>query len=169
MKSQRFLLAALCLSALATFNPAVADDPPAGKIASLQLGKVMEMEAKVSLGEANYGYVGQLGTFCATKSAKATGMIVVHNYPDTTSFGLGHTKLTYQGAKRLGNVDGYVFETEWDGKTYPSKIFFSAERVYFGGGVNGYIAADFRDGTGWAWKLLPLRRMDLVKNGTVSE
>ena len=26
-----------------------------------------------------------------------------------------------------------------------------------------YIAADYREGTGWAWKLLPLRRMDLTK------
>jgi hypothetical protein len=28
---------------------------------------------------------------------------------------LGRTKLTYEGPKRLGNIDGWVFRTEWDG------------------------------------------------------
>ena len=82
---------------------------------------------------------------------------------------LGRSKLTCEGAKRLGNVDGWVFKTEWDGKVYPSKIFFSAEKVYFGGGVNAYIAADYREKTGWVWKMLPLRRMELTKGGGVAE
>jgi hypothetical protein len=129
----------------------------------LETGKIEESEAKSKLDEPNYGYVGQLGSFVATKESTALALIVVHSYPDTSTVAMGRSKLTYEGSKRLGNVDGWVFKTEWDGKAYPSKIFLSAERVYFGGGVNAYIAADYRDKTGWVWKLHPLRRMNMVK------
>src|SRR5208337_1569274 len=95
-------------------------------------------------------------------SHEAMAAFVVHHYPHQEQLGLGCTKLKYQGAKRLGNVDGWVFATDWDGKHYPSRVFLSAEKVYFGGGVQAYIAADYRMETGWTWKMLPLRRMELA-------
>ena len=107
---------------------------------------------------------GELGSFEATTKDDAEGMIVVHNYPDTSKYALGSTKLEYVGPKRLGNVDGWVFKTEWDGDRYPSRIFFSSEEVYFGGGESAFIASDYRDSTGWVWKLLPLRRTQLVQD-----
>ncbi len=59
-------------------------------------------------------------------------------------------------------MDGWVFQTDWDGKANPSKVFLSAQPIYFGGGIRGFIAADYREGTGWAWKLHPLKRMELL-------
>ncbi len=180
MTAQRFtklLSAAFGLLAITVLYAAAAEpkeDKKEGqkdgqKGIALELGKLEEAEAKTKLDDPNYGYVGQLGSFVATKNAQATGLLVVHQYPDTSITALGRTKMTYEGAKRLGNVDGWVFKTEWDGKTYPSKIFFSSERVYFGGGVSAYIAADHREGTGWVWKLHPLRRLPMVKDGTTRE
>jgi hypothetical protein len=134
------------------------------KPASVQFGKLEETDATRTMSDPQFGYVGELGSFQAVASGEATGSIVVHNYPDTTKYALGSTKLNYVGPKRLGNVDGWVFKTQWDGEHYPSKIFFSADEVYFGGGESAYITADYREGTGWAWKLLPMRRMDLVQN-----
>lgn len=130
---------------------------------SVQTGKIEQREATGQIGEPSYGYVGALGTFEVSKG-DGKGMIVIHNYPDTSAFALGETKLEYVGAKRLGDIDGWVFNTRWDGSRYPSKVFFSSEQVYFGGGLNGYIAADYREATGWTWKMLPLRRMDLVQD-----
>jgi hypothetical protein len=63
----------------------------------------------------------------------------------------------------VGNVDGWVFKTQWDGTSYPSRIFFSADEVYFGGGRSAYIVADYRDGTGWVWKMLPMRRLEILQ------
>jgi hypothetical protein len=154
------------LLAFVTGGIVAEDRKEQGKGISLQLGKIEEMETKSKLSEPQFGYVGQLGSFTVCKEGQAMGAIVVHSYPNTEKSALGCTKLTYEGTKRLGNVDGWVFKTEWDGKGYPSKIFFSAEPVYFGGGINAYIAADYRDESGWAWKLHPLRRMEIVKNGS---
>jgi hypothetical protein len=167
--SRRFaaiLVVALGVLALSSTQPMADDDPKEdAKATVLHLGKVEETEAKVKLDEPTFGYEGHLGSFAVTKRSNAIGLIVAHDYPDTSKFSLGRTKLAFEGAKRLGNIDGWVFKTEWDGKTYPSKIFFSAQKVYFAGGVNAYIAADYREGTGWAWKLHPLRRMGLLKGG----
>jgi hypothetical protein len=143
-------------------GPALSQDN--GKGVTLKFGKVQESATSAKLPDPHYAYVGQLGSFVVIKNDMAKGMIVVHQYPDTSKSALGCTKLTFEGAKRLGEIEGWVFKTEWDGKVYPSRIFFSAEKVYFGGGVNGYIAADYRDDSGWVWKLQPLRRMGLVKN-----
>jgi hypothetical protein len=165
--SRRFaaiLVAALAVLAFSTTRMMADDDPKEdAKTTILQLGKIEETEAKAKLDEPNFGYEGHLGCFAATKGSDAIGLIVVHDFPDTSKYSLGRTKLTFDAAKRVGNIDGWVFKTEWDGKTYPSKIFFSSQKVYFGGGVNAYIAADYREGTGWAWKLHPLRRMGLTK------
>lgn len=160
--SAKLLLMALCVLALNSPRNGVAQDLGEGMGNVLELGKVEEAEATSRLGEPNYGYEGHLGSFVATKDANALALIVVHHYPDMEKVSLGRTKLTYEGPKRLGNIDGWVFTTEWNGTIYPSKIFFSSEKVYFGGGVNSYIAADYRNNTGWAWKLHPLRRMGLV-------
>jgi len=138
----------------------------AGDSVSLTVQKVEESEAKTRLEEPNFGYVGNIGTFAATTKnsagAEAHANFVVHSYPRQDKLSLGCTKLKYEGAKRLGNVDGWIFTTEWDGKAYPSKVFVSAHKVYFGGGEQAYIAADFRTDTGWAWKMVPLRRMELT-------
>ena len=61
----------------------------------------------VQAGRANYGYEGHLGSFVATKDANALALIVVHHYPDMEKVSLGRTKLTYEGPKRLGNIDGW--------------------------------------------------------------
>lgn len=160
------LVAVLGLLVLAPARPMSADESKGdAKATVLQLGKVEEAEAKANPGDPEYGYEGHLGSFVATKGPDAIGLIVVHDYPDTGKRSLGKTKLTYEGAKRLGNVDGWVFKTSWDGKTYPSKVFFSSEKVYFGGGVDAFIGADYREEIGWVWKLQPLRRMGLVKGG----
>jgi hypothetical protein len=151
------LVAALSLSM--THAGDTRDQPT--KAMKLELGKIEEKECSAKLTEPNYGYEGHLGCFVATAS-KARCMIVVHHYPDTSKVSLGNTKLTYEGTVQLNNIPGYCFKTEFDGKNYPSKVFLSAEKVYFGGGISGYIAADYREGTGWAWKLQPLRRMDVV-------
>ncbi len=140
-------------------------DVPAKSI-RLDTGKIEEKEASIKMPEPNFGYEGHLGSFVATGS-KARAMIVVHQYPDTSKVALGNTKLTYEGATQLNNVPGYCFKTEFDGKSYPSKVFLSAEKVYFGGGISAYIAADYREGTGWAWKLQPLRRMDVLSPKSV--
>jgi hypothetical protein len=143
-----------------------AAEPAKQGIQNIDGRKLEETEAKGNLTEPHFGYVGDLGTFAAlTKNAGAhepMAAFVVHQHPDETQLSLGCTKLKYQGAKRLGNVDGWVFTTDWDGKNYPSKVFLSAEKVYFGGGVQAYIAADHRNDTGWTWKMLPLRRMELT-------
>jgi hypothetical protein len=132
----------------------------------LDTRQVEEGEAQGRLGEPHYGYVGFFGSFEAAAKGPAgqdpVALFVVHHHPDQHNVSLGHTTLKYKGPKRLGSVDGWLFETRWDGKMYPSKIFFSAEKIYFGGGVVAYIAADYREGTGWGWKYHPLRRMDLV-------
>ena len=166
--SLRFLLVVLGALALVAVRPAAADEPKEGQGMALHMGTVQEAEAKSQLSEPNHGYVGELGSFILSTEGHSHGLIVVHKHPDNQAIDLGRTKLTYEGSKRLGNVDGWVFKTEWDGKAYPSKIFFSAEKVYFGGGVNAYIAADYREQTGWAWKLLPLRRMGVAKNAVAA-
>ena len=162
----KVLLVAVALLASTSPRFATAEEETAkkAKTSALDLGKVEESESKAKMEDPNGGYVGGLGSFVVSKDGHSGGLLVVHNHPDTKSAALGHTKLTYKGAKRLGNVDGYVFETQWDGKAYPSKMFFSAEKVYFGGGVNAFIAADYRESTGWAWKLHPLRKMAVVKD-----
>ena len=164
-------LTALALTAIACVSLAVVNAQPDAphKAIRLEMGKLEESDATSKVNDPNYGYEGHLGTFVATTKGEARAMIVVHNYPDTGKFALGNTKLTFEAVRKVGNVNGFVFKTEWDGKRYPSKVFLSSEKVYFGGGVNGYIAADYRDATGWAWKLIPLRRMDIVTgNGNVS-
>ena len=98
-------------------------------------GRSRRRKPRPRLGEPNYGYAGHLGSFVAAKDANALALIVVHHYPDMEKVSLGRTKLTHQGPKRLGNIDGWVFTTEWNGTIYPSKIFFSSEKVYFGGGA----------------------------------
>ena len=159
----------LGLAAMLATRTLTADEKNETKSVVIELGKVEESETKAEMPEPNFGYVGELGSFMVTKNPDAEALIVLHQYPKTDVKALGRSKLTYEGTKRLGNVNGWVFKTEWDGKTYPSKIFFSSEKVYFGGGVNSYIAADYRDGTGWAWKMLPLRRMENLKQGAASE
>ena len=168
-KSMKLLLVAFGLLAFTALYAADPEPKEGNKGITLELGKVEESEAKAKLDNPNYGYVGELGSFVVTKNARAMGLIVVHQHPDTSSMALGRTKMTFEGAKRIGNIDGWVFKTDWDGKAYPSKIFFSSERVYFGGGINAYIAADYREGTGWAWKMLPLRRMSPVKDDNAKE
>lgn len=159
--------------------PLLAEDPAnesrgadKGHGIALDTRKIEEAEVRGSIGEPHYGYVGLLGTFeGAAKSGtgeEPVAEFVVHQYPKQEEVALGRTKLRYEGPKRLGNVDGWVFTTEWDGKHYPSKVFLSAEKVYFGGGVQGYIAADYRTESGWVWKLHPLRRMDMLKKGNTS-
>src|SRR5580658_11300412 len=143
---------------------AVGAEMAASKHISPQLGKLEEADSSSTMNDPNFCYVGELGSFEVTTKDDAEGMIVVHNYPDTSKQALGTTKLQFLGSKRIGNVDGWVFKTQWDGENYPSKIFFSADQVYFGGGVSAYIAGDYREGTGWVWKLLPLRRTELVQN-----
>src|SRR5262249_34724105 len=165
--ARKFLLVVLAALALAALWPLTAEEPRSG--VALQLGTVQETEAKARIGEPNYGYVGQLGSFVVSREQPSLGLIVVHNFPDTETMSLGRTELTYEGSKRLGNVDGWVFKTQWDGKAYPSKIFFSAEKVYFGGGVNAHIAADYRDKTGWGWEPHPLRRVEPPKKGNATE
>ena len=139
---------------------AVADE--ATKHLSIEVSKLDEADAAGQIGVPNYGYVGELGAFNASQS-EGRGLIVVHNYPDTAKNALAATDLSYVGPKRIGNVDGWVFKTQWDGKNYPSRIFFSAEEVYFGGGRSAYIVADYRDGTGWVWKMLPMRRLEILQ------
>ncbi len=153
----------LALMALLAIPAVISAEELTKKHEGPQMGKLEEAEASGQIGEPNYGYVGNLGSFEVTTKGDAMGMIVVHNYPETTKFALGSTKLEFVGAKRIGDVDGWVFKTQWDGKMYPSKIFFSSEEVYFGGGASSYIVADYRDGTGWTWKLQSMRRMDIVQ------
>jgi hypothetical protein len=163
------VIAVVAGAALCAAFPATAQEREDRKAAPpLQIGTVEEAEASATLSAPNFGYVGQLGSFHLS-SEHSGGLMVVHQFPNTEKQALGHTKLTYVGSKRLGNVDGWIYKTEWDGKEYPSKVFFSAERVYFGGGVNAYIAADYREKTGWNWKLLPLRRMDITKKSAATE
>jgi hypothetical protein len=141
-----------------------------GEAVYLMTAKIEESEAKTEIGEPHFGYVGDIGTILATtKNAhgiEAHADFVVHHYPEQEKVSLGCTKLKYVGPKHLGNVDGWVFSTEWDGKSYPSKIFVSAQKVYFGGGLQSYICADYRNDTGWAWKLVWLRRMELTGTET---
>jgi len=146
----------------------------AGKAVELTGGKIEEANAKNRLEEPHFGYVGTLGTFQArgknASADEAQAVFVVHQYPDHEKNALGCTRLAYEGPRRLGNVDGWVFKTDWDGKHYPSKVFLSAERVYFGGGMESYIAADYRTETGWVWKYHPLRRLELLKkNASATE
>jgi hypothetical protein len=161
--SLNLLFVVLGLAVFARAGSSLAEEPKASKGITLELGKIEESEAKASLDAPEYAYVGTLGSFITSKESEALALLVVHQYPDTSRSALGRSKLTYEGPKRLGNVDGWVFKTEWDGKVYPSKLFFSADKVYFGGGVNAYIAADYREKSGWVWKLHPLRRMELAK------
>ena len=156
-------LVALAVLGMTASHTAVADDKETkekGKSVHLTT-KIEESEAQSKLDQPNVGYVGELGSFVLAKEHSG-GLIVVHAHPDTHKHALAHTKLTFDAARRLGNVDGWVYRTSFDGKKNPSKIFFSATKVYFGGGKNGYIAADYREDTGWAWKMLPLRRMQVA-------
>jgi hypothetical protein len=161
------LLVMLGLVAVLAACPAAAGQEKEGvegtsTVTPLQTGKVMESEVQGKIPEPNFGYVGQLGSFAVSRNGHSGGLIVVHHYPDTKKSAMGHTKLSYEGAIRLGNVNGWVYKTQWDGKIYPSKVFFSADKIYFGAGINAYICADYREGTGWAWKLLPMRRLPQV-------
>ncbi len=104
--SAKLLLMALCVLALNSPRSGVAQDLGEGMGNVLELGKVEEAEATSRLGEPNYGYEGHLGSFVATKDANALALIVVHHYPDMEKVSLGRTKLTYEGPKRLGNIDG---------------------------------------------------------------
>lgn len=171
---KKLMVALLVMAGIATVPlvTSFAADPVGEKGVYIDTRKVEESEPKNRLEEPHFGYVGELGTFVAvSKNAnghEAMAGFVVHHFPLQERLTLGCTKLRYEGPKRLGNVDGWVFNTEWDGKMYPSKVFLSAQKVYFGGGVIEYIAADYREGTGWAWKLLPLRRMELTNNKGVS-
>jgi hypothetical protein len=144
-------------------------DAESGNAVGLINAKIEESDAKTRLEEPRFGYVGSLGTFQAL--GKNSGgddpqaVFAVHQYPHHDRNALGCTRLKYEGPRRLGNVDGWVFKTDWDGKQYPSKVFLSAEKVYFGGGIENYIAADYRSETGWVWKYQPLRRLELLKKG----
>jgi hypothetical protein len=160
-------IVALSLFAAVSISVALAGDTRDGPSKSIRpdMGKITESEPSAKMTDPNFGYEGHLGTFVATEK-KARCMIVVHEHPDTSKIALGNTKLVYEGTRQLNNVPCYVFKTEWDGKTYPSKVFLSSEKVYFGGGISGYIAADYRDASGWAWKLIPLRRMEIVNGPT---
>lgn len=171
----KLVAAVLLVGIWAAYHPVTAQEPTEGPVTAkaahakglmLGSGKLKEAEAKGSIGEPHYGYVGDIGIFEATTKAPAgeesLAVFVVHHHPHQHQVALGQTKLKYVGAKRLGNVDGWVFQTDWDGKYYPSKVFLSAEPVYFGGGTVRYIAADYRTDTGWAWKYVPLRRMAVV-------
>jgi hypothetical protein len=144
----------------------------AGKAVALMNAKIEETDARTRLEEPRFGYVGMLGTFQALgKNAaadEAQAVFVVHQYPNQEKNALGCTRLRYEGPRRLGNVDGWVFKTDWDGKHYPSKVFLSAEKVYFGGGIESYIAADYRTETGWMWKYQPLRRLELLKKNAAT-
>ena len=84
------------------------------------MGKLEESDAAGQIGEPNYGYVGNVGSFQATKT-DGMAMFVVHEHPDVTKFGLGSTKLEYVGPKHIGDVDGWVFKTQWDGKDIPRR------------------------------------------------
>jgi hypothetical protein len=125
-----------------------------------------ESEAKETLSEPHFGYTGPLGSFEVAvrepSGREPIGLFVVHKHPDPHQLALGQTKLKYLGTKRLGEIDGYVCQTDWSGKVYPSKVFFSAHKVYLGAGITEYIAADYREDTGWVWKTFPMRRMELV-------
>src|SRR5262249_38455285 len=91
---------------LAAVDPARAEQPKGGKGVALEMGKVEESEAKSALDAPQFGYVGSLGSFVASKGPEAEALLVVHQYPDTARAALGRSKLTYEGTKRLGNVDG---------------------------------------------------------------
>ena len=159
--SAKLLFMALCVLALNSPRNGVAQDRVEGKGIVLELGKVVEEEASSRLGEPNYGYEGHLGSFVATKDANALALIVVHQYPDMEKMSLGRSKLTYQGPKRLGNIDGWVFRT--DGWHHLSvEDLLQLRKGLLRRWVNADIEADYRDKTGWAWKLQPLRRMELV-------
>ena len=125
-----------------------------------------ESEAREELPEPHYGYTGPLGSFEAALKGptgrQPLGLFVIHKHPHPQELALGQTKLKYLGPKRLGEIDGYVFQTDWSGKVFPSKVFFSAHKIYLGAGITEYIAADYRDSTGWVWKAFPMRRMELV-------
>ena len=174
MKARGSLAMVAAVLALAAFwlaRPLAAEpNRDAGKAVYLTAQKIEESEAKGRLVEPHFGYVGDIGTFVATtknaQGVEAHAAFVVHNFPEQENLALGCTKLKYQGPKHLGNVDGWVFMTEWNGKAHPSRVFLSAQKVYFGGGREGYIAADYREATGWAWKLIPLRRLELVGKGS---
>jgi hypothetical protein len=172
MKAKHVLALVLVLVGVGAFqlSQPLGAEGDRGQSVYLNLPKIEEAEPKTQLQEPNFGYAGDIGTIAATtknaRGIEAHADFVVHNYPDQDNLALGCTKLKYVGPKHLGNVDGWVFNTEWDGKNYPSKIFVSAQRIYFGGGRQAYIAADYRNETGWAWKMVPLRRMELTGNET---
>ena len=73
-----------------------------GKHISPQLGKLEEMDATSQLGEPNYGYVGELGSFEATTRDDAEAMMVVHNYPDTSKYAARFDKAGVRRAKAAG-------------------------------------------------------------------
>ena len=105
--------------------------PNDGPGITLDTKKVEESEAKGRLEEPHFGYVGELGTFEATaKSAtgmRALGHVRCSLLPRPRAVALGCTKLN-MWAKRLGDVDGWIFSTDWDGKAYPSKVFATPRR-----------------------------------------
>jgi len=152
----------LVLAAMAAQSLAASREDVKKRV-SIEVSKLDEADASAQIGEPNFGYIGELGAFNVTSRSKGQGLIVVHNYPDTSCNAVAAAELTYVGAKRVGNVDGWVFKTQWDGSSYPSRIFFSADEVYFGGGRSAYIVADYRDGTGWVWKMLPMRRLEILQ------
>jgi hypothetical protein len=152
----------LPLAALLTAPFGYADEPTQATPQPLSVGKVEESEAKGAMKEPMFGYTGMGGSFAVSKEG-GYALFGVHGHPDYHTVKMGATKLKYVGPKRLAQVDGWVCQTDWDGKTAPSKIFFSAEPVYFGLGIHGYAVADYRDATGWAWKMIPLKRWPLME------
>jgi|GEM_PF-3962268 hypothetical protein len=165
MAARRRKILALCaiIGLVAIIDVVVATELSTNKAVSPQMGKLDETDASAEMTEPNFGYVGELGAFQVTTHEGAEGMIVVHAYPDHNRIALAETKLDYEGPKRVGNVNGWVFKTKWDGTKYPSRIFFSSEQVYFGGGESAFIASDFREQTGWVWKMIPLRQTQLAE------
>ncbi len=77
---------------------AVGAEMAASKHVSPQLGKLEEADASSTMNDPNFGYVGELGSFEVTTKDDAEGMIVVHNYPDTSKQALGTTKLQFMGS-----------------------------------------------------------------------
>src|SRR5580700_5678251 len=115
-KTMAAMLLVLASIATVQFASSWAAEPVGEKGVSLDARKVEESEPKSRLEEPRFGYVGELGTFVAvTKNAnghEAMADIVVHHYPNQEKLSLGCTKLRYEGPKRLGNVDGWVFTTD---------------------------------------------------------
>ena len=140
MKASKVWMLAVVTFAICAVPSRAADErrdaqkEKAGKVIDLDSVKPEESESRSKLEEPNFGYEGHLGTFEVTMKSPSghapTGLIVVHQYPYHEKTALGRTKLKFVGARRIGNVDGWVFETDWDGKQYPSKIFVHVYREF---------------------------------------